>query len=512
MGTGNGTVRGTGPTYDYVVIGAGSAGCAVAAGLADHGRVLVIEAGPSDRWPLVRMPFGLIWMMGSRRRDWRYRSTPQAGLNGRQIAIPRGRMLGGSGSINSMVWFRGRPEDFDGWQVPGWTWTDVAPAFDAVEAEMRPARLGTAHPLSAALHRAFGHNTDISPSPDRASAGLFQHNMARGRRRSPADAYLHPAAAAGNVTILQGTEVAHIGFTRDTATSVHFKDGAEVTASKGIILSAGSIGSPAILMASGLGPKGDLHSAGIDARADMPGIGANLHDHPGVGLHFAGPGSGYGLSPDQWPLWAAAPLTYLFGKTGPLASPTCEAGAFFNARGDGGAPDIQTHFIPFHLDPTGNRYALKRGYFADACLCRPASRGALRLSAQGLAIDLGLFSDPADLETLTEGWMRLRRMMAEADLGPHQAPEVYPAGAVTTEDEARAHIRDHAGTAYHPVGTLRMGTDDAAPVSPALRVKGVRGLWVADASIMPQVTSANTNAPSIMIGHRAASFVTGEAA
>lgn len=497
-------------SYDYIVVGAGSAGCAVAAGLSAHGRVLVIEAGPSDRWPLVRLPMGLVWLMGSK-RDWSFRSTPQAGLNGRSIRIPRGKMLGGSGSINSMVWFRGQPSDFDGWNVAGWSWDDVAPAFDAVEAVMQPRKFGTPHPLSEALHRAYGLNTATPPDPARLSAGVFSHNMSPGRRRSPAGGFLRPALATGNLSVLQGTEVERIEFDGDMARHVRLKDGAQVSADKGIILSSGSIGSPAILMKSGIGSAGDLRAAGIDPRCDAPGVGANLHDHPGVGLHYEGAGSGYGLSPDQWPLWAAAPLMVLAGR-GPLASPTCEAGAFFNARGDATPPDVQSHFIPFYLSATGGRYAMKRGYFVDCCLCRPLSRGALKLGSNGIEIDLGLLSEDSDLDTLTHGWMRLREMMAQADLGPHKADEVFPGAKVRTEDDARAHIRNHAATAYHPVGTCRMGADDAAPVTPRLSVRGVKGLWVADASIMPQVTSANTNAPSIMIGHRAAQMIAEDAA
>ena len=498
--------------YDYVVIGAGSAGCACAAMLADReaGRVLVVEAGPSDRWPLVRMPFGLVWMMGSRHRDWRFRSVPQTGAGGREIAIPRGRMLGGSGSINSMVWFRGLPADFDGWNLPGWRWSDVAPAFDAVEARLRPARLEGAHPLAEALGGLFPANDPTAiPDPGRESAGVFRFNLHRGRRWSAADAYLRPAMDRG-VTVLTGREVARIGIAGDRADRVIFADGSEVRAARGIVLSAGSIGSPAILLASGLGPADDLRAAGIDPVADLPGVGANLHDHPGVGLHFMGPGSGYGLDPSLALRWLAAPLGWALRGRGILASPTVEGGAFFAASGDG-APDIQSHFIPFLLGWDGRKYRRGRGYFADAVVCRPRSRGALRLGRAGLEIDLGLFRDEADLDLLTRGWLRLRALMAEAPFGRHAAPEVYP-GPTVTEETARDHVRTHAGTAYHPVGTLRMGTDLGAPVTPDLALRGVRGLWVADASVMPAVTSANTNAPSMMIGHRAGEIIAAAAA
>ncbi len=501
-------------SHDFIVVGAGSAGCAVAHGLAARGagRMLVVEAGPSDRTPFVRMPFGLVWTLGTR-RDWRFRSTPQEGLGGRSIAIPRGRMLGGSGSINSMVWFRGRAADFDGWGVEGWRWRDVVPAFEAVEAAMRPARLAHPHPLTEALGGLVPQNARRAvPTPDRESAGVFAFNLVNGRRRSAADAFLRPALATGDVQLLAGWEVTRLRVAAGRVRAVEFADGTVLRARKGVILSAGAIGSPAILLASGIGPAGDLRAAGIDPVLDLPGVGANLHDPPGAGLHFEGPGSGRGLAPGQWAHWAAGPLVWLVAGRGVLASPTVEGGAFLNSGGTAAEPDIQSHFIPFRLPHDGRKHAMAQGYFADACLCRPKSRGALRLGREGLEIDLGLFRDADDLDTLTKGWLRLRRLMAEADFGPRKAPEVAPGDAVATEEEARAHVRRTAGTAYHPVGTLRMGAGEDAPVTPRLALRGIEGLWVADASVMPAVTSANTNAPSIMIGHRAGEMVAADAA
>ena len=231
-----------------------------------------------------------------------------------------------------------------------------------------------------------------------------------------------------------------------------------------------------------------------------------------MGLHFEGAGSGYGLEPAQWPNWAAAPFRYGLRRRGPFASPTVEACAFFGARG-AGKPDVQSHFIPFHLAHKGPKFQRKSGYFADVCLCRPASRGRLRLRAKDPAaaprIDLGLFRDESDLDTLAAGVIRLRSLLAEADFGTRRAPEVHPGPEVGGE-RLKDHIRANAGTAYHPVGTLRMG-DGAAPVTPRLQVRGVEGLWVADASIMPQVTSANTNAPAMMIGWKGAEFITEDA-
>ena len=498
--------------YDYVIIGAGSAGCAVAGSLIerDAGSVLLIEAGPSNKSALVKMPFALVWLMGSKRRDWCFKSAPQKGLNNRVINIPRGRMVGGSGSINSMVWFRGRRADFDDWNVDGWRWHDVEPAFAAVESYLQPRRLMGAHPLSEALGTMLRGNGEALPSPEYESAGVFQFNLHDGKRHSAADAFLNQTQSK-QVSVLTNCQVSSLALKGSKAHRVIMADGTSITAHKGIILSAGSIGSPEILMRSGFGPSEDLKSAKIDVVMDLPEVGANLHDHPGCGLHYYGSGSGYGIDASHVFTWALAPFAWAFYGTGVFASPMVEAGAFFNAANDGGEPDIQSHFIPFMLDWRGRKYAYGSGYFADACVCRPKSRGALRVTPSGVSIDLGIFNDKRDLDLMIKGLKRLRVLMDGADFGARRAVEAYPGPSVQTEDEFRDHVKNNAATAYHPVGTLRMGAGDA-PVSARLKFKGVEGLWVADASVMPQVTSANTNAPSMMIGYRAGQMITEDAA
>jgi len=498
-------------SHDFIVIGAGSAGCAVAAGLveAEAGSVLVVEAGPRDSGFLVKAPMGLIWLMGSR-RDWRFQSTPQSALGGRRIRIPRGRMLGGSSSINSMVWFRGRRDDFDSWGVDGWRWADVSPAFDAVEARLTPQRLAAPHPLTEALEHLFGGNGDTPPTPEYDSGGVFHFNLRRGRRWSAADAFLRPALARG-LSVMTGRQVERLGILQGRMRKVVFADGSALIANKGIILSAGAIGSPEILLRSGIGPAADLAALGIEIKVRSEEVGHNLHDHPAVGIHHAGKRSGYGLTMRQIPLWLAAPVRYLTSGSGPLASPTVEGGAFFNARGDGGPPDIQVHFIPFMVGWQGTSIVRGSGYFADVCVCRPRSRGRLWLTRRGLEIDLGLMSDPADLDLLIIAFKRLRTLMLKAPFGRLRAPESFPGQAVRSDDEIRSHILATCATAFHPVGTLRMGTGEA-PVTPRLQVRGVEGVWVADASIMPEITSANTNAPAMMIGYRAARMIAVDAA
>lgn len=501
--------------FDFVVIGAGSAGCAVAGGLAEAniGTVCVLEAGPSDAVPQVKVPFGLLYTMGSG-RDWNFRSTRLEQLDGRQVNVNRGRMLGGSSSINSMVWFRGRRDDFDNWNLPGWSWADVEQDFEKVEERIQPARLPDPHAVSEAFARCLGSNSDAPPTPEYESAGIFHTNMRNGRRWSAADAFLRPAKSTGRLEILTGANVDRIEFENRRARKVVLIDGRVVSARRGIVLSAGSIGSPAILMRSGVGPAKHLKHQDIDVLVDAAGVGQNLHDHPAIGLHHEGAGSGYGLTLAEAPAWALAPLRWLLKRDGRMTSNFVEAGVFFRAapvgqNGDN-RPDIQTHFIPYKIGYKGRKITLGAGYFADICVCRPVSRGQLRLSTKdpnvAPDIDLGILSDRADMDLLIAGFKRLRLLLAAAPFGSMAAPEVYPAGRVETEDQIAEHIRTRSGTAYHPVGTLRMGVE-SAPATPEMKVRDTEGLWVADASVMPSITSANTNAPSMMIGHRAAKFI-----
>ena len=298
--------------FDFVVVGAGSAGCAVAAGLANGntGTVCVLEAGPSDAVPNVKVPFGLLFTMGSG-RDWNFKSSAQTDAAARQLNVNRGRMVGGSSSINSMVWFRGRSDDFDDWALSGWSGAEVAPEFQEIEALIQPDRLPDPHPLSVSFGRAFGSNGIAPPTPERESAGVFHTNMRNGRRWSAADAFLRPALKTGRLEVMKNAEVDRLLFDGRRATAVRLIDGREVKARRGVILSAGSIGSPAILMRSGVGPARHLRDMGIDPVVDAPQVGENLHDHPSTGLHHAGPYSGYGLTAAQLFPWAVSPLQWL---------------------------------------------------------------------------------------------------------------------------------------------------------------------------------------------------------
>ncbi|MEL7026058.1 MAG: GMC family oxidoreductase N-terminal domain-containing protein [Pseudomonadota bacterium] len=500
---------------DFIVIGAGSAGCAVGHGLATHSdaTVCVLEAGRSDAVPQVKVPFGLLYTMGSG-RDWRFKSTAQTDANRRELSINRGKMLGGSSSINSMVWFRGRMDDFDQWDVPGWAWSDVSPDFEEVEQLISPMRHPDPHPLAEAFGRTLGSNGHAPPTPERESAGVFDANMRNGRRWSAADAFLRPAERTGRLKVVTAATIDRVECDDGQANRVRLADGRIFQARRGIVVSAGSIGSPAILLRSGIGPGSALKKLGIEVIADLPGVGQNLHDHPAVGLHHQGPKSGYGLTLDQAPAWIASPVHWALRRKGRMTSNFVEAGAFFRAAPVGpdgdDRPDVQTHFIPYMMGYRGRTIIAGSGYFADVCVCRPVSRGALTLASADPQvspnIDLGVLRDEADLAVLVAGLKRLRQILASAPFGDRTAPEVFPGPDVTSDRDLAGYARDRCGTAYHPVGTVRMGADDA-PLTPGLAVRGIRNLWVADASIMPRITSANTNAPSMMIGHRAAKLI-----
>lgn len=492
---------------DIIIVGGGAAGATLAGRLAETTRlsITLLEAGPGDRHPLVQMPFGLVWLMGSG-RDWRFRSTPQAALGGRQVTVPRGRMLGGSASINSMVWFRGLPDDYAAWGLGDWSPQGVAAEFNQIEARMRVSRDRETHALSRALGQVFPQGP--VPDPARESAGVFACNLAAGRRWSPVDAFLRPNL--GRVRVETGAVVDKVLVEGGRAVGARLIDGRTLHARCGIVLSAGAVASPAILMRSGLGPAGHLRDLGIAVLRDVPGIGANLHDHPAVGLFHEGPRSGRGLTLAQLPRWALDALRWPLTGRGAFASNTVEAGAFLRSDGQPGPPDVQVHFLPARIGHRGRAIGWGAGYYADVCVMQPASRGALTLASkdprQAPVIDLGLLSNSIDLDKLIAGFRRLRSLLADAPFGPARAPEVWPGPDVQSDAALADYIRGHLGTAYHPVGTVGMGGADAA-LTPRLKVRGLDGLWVADASVMPRITSANTNAPSILIGHRAATFI-----
>lgn len=526
--------------FDIVIVGGGSAGSVLAGRLSeDPGlQVALLEAGPPDDSVLIHCPGGLALMTRNLRASELLHTEPQPGLNGRRGLQPRGRTLGGSSSINAMIYMRGHPQDYDTWAAmgsPGWAWQDVLPWFIRAEGNERLA--GDLHgqdgPLNVADLRdpnpfsqrfieagvqAGLPRTDDFNGPSQHGVGYYQVTQKGGERHSAAKAYLTPARARPNLAVFTHTTVDRIGLLDGRARTVHALQGGQpltLVARREVVLSAGALQSPAILMRSGLGPAGQLQSLGIAVTRDLPGVGANLHDHPDVVLvapvreRRVGRDL-FGLSlGGAWDVWRDV-RQWRQTRRGRLTTNFGEAGAFFCSGDSLSQPDVQLHFVVGQLVNHGLQVVSGHGFSLHVCALQPRSRGTVRLRDasphSAPRIDPQFLSDPQDLQTLMRGVRRARQIMAQPALAAHG--QEWPRSARAQSDaELEAWIRDNADTIYHPVGTCRMGTDAQAVVDPQLRVHGVPGLRVVDASVMPRIVSGNTNAPTVMLAERAADFM-----
>ncbi|SFN03343.1 GMC family oxidoreductase [Variovorax sp. OV329] len=538
--------------YDYIIVGAGSAGCALAGRLADGGThsVALLEAGPHDRSPMVTTPVALAYTAAQRGvRNYAFRTERQATMNQRRGFQPRGRGLGGSSSINGMVYIRGTPGDYDAWAAlgcEGWAWQDVLPYFRRSE---RNERLG-AHPLHGAdgplnvadlrtpnpfsksfieAAKAAGHpaNDDFNGAVQEG-VGLFQVTQKNGERWNAARAYLHGERDAdmglgggrANLEVLPGCQVQRVVFEGRRAVGVALvRDGQEelLRARREVILSAGAFGSPQLLMLSGIGPAAHLQDMGIAPIHDSPGVGGNLQEHVDVVLaERLTTAELFGMSVRGGLRMTLEMGRYLRSRKGMWSSNLAEAGAFLKSRPELAEPDLQLHFIPALVD---RRERFGHGYSCHVCVLRPKSRGQLRLGsadpARAPAIDLNMLSDPQDMETLVAGTRIVKRILEQKPLARFGARPMHHGQlrADGSDDEAiRELIRAKADTAYHPVGTCRMGGDADSVVDPQLKVRGVEGLRVVDASVMPLLVGGNTNAPTIMIAEKAADLILGRPA
>ncbi len=522
---------------DYVIVGAGSAGCVLANRLSESGRdrVLLLEAGGRDRNPWIHIPVGYFKTMHNPAVDWCFRTEPDPGLNGRRLEWPRGKVLGGSSSLNGLLYVRGQHADYDRWRQmgnTGWGWEDVLPLFKRAEDQERGADAyhGTGGPLSvtnmrlrrpicdawvaAAQNAGYPFNTDYNGA-EQEGVGYFQLTARRGQRCSAATAYLKPARHRENLEVVTHAQTQRVLFDGRRAIGVVYRDrsGRErtVRARREVILSAGSIGSPHILMLSGIGAAAHLRDHGIAVHADRPGVGQNLQDHLQARLVLKC--NEPTLNDEVRSLWnkTRIGLKYLMFRAGPMTMAASLAVGFLRTRPEVATPDIQFHIQPWSADSPGEGVHPFSAFTMSVCQLRPESRGAIRLrdgDPQSYPeIHPNYLATETDRRTILDGVKIARDIARHQPLVGKLAGEHQPGDAVQDDDALLEWIRNTATTIYHPTGTCRMGADDRAVVDAQLRVHGVEGLRVADCSIMPEIVSGNTNAPAIMIGEKASDLI-----
>lgn len=522
--------------FDYIIVGGGSAGCVLANRLSADPeiKVCLIEAGKSDTSPLVHIPLGVAGIMPTRHANWGFQTEPQPGLWGRRGYQPRGKVLGGSSSINAMIYIRGHRSDYDAWAQAGnagWSFDEVLPYFKrsqhqergaddfhGVGGPLNVADLRSPHAICEAFleageqkgHRRVGDFNGV----DFEGVGYYQVTQREGRRCSAARAFLGPIADRPNLTVVTEAYVTRVLFEGKRATGVRYRRGEqsyEIQANREVVLSAGALQSPQLLMLSGIGPRAELEAHGIEVRHELPGVGQNLQDHIDYVSAVTSPSTdliGFSAA-GSWKMARALREFQKFG-TGKLTSNVAEAGGFLRSSDEVEVPDLQLHFVVTLLDDHGRKLHWGHGYSCHVCLLRPKSRGRVGLhSANPMAaplIDPGFFNDEEDMEKMVRGFRLMQEILSAPALAPYRGKDLY-SPAAQTDDAIRQIIRQRADTVYHPVGTCRMGQDDMAVVDETLRVRGIEGLRVVDASIMPNIVSGNTNAPTIMIGEKASDMI-----
>ena len=527
--------------FDYIIVGAGSAGCVLSNRLSANPavRVCLVEAGPEDRSALIDIPLGIAALLRGRRYNWAYETAPQRALLGRRLYWPRGKTLGGSSSINAMIYMRGHPGDYDDWAAcgnAGWSWQDVLPILkqherqqhgaDALHGDDGPlpvCDLRDPNPLSLAFIKAgvqagLARCADFN-GPTMDGVGLYQVTQNQGRRGSAARAFLDPARHRPNLTVLTRCLATRVLLDARRAVGLRVRgDGHErdLSARREVILCGGAVNSPQLLMLSGLGSGAHLQAMGIATVVDLPGVGGNLQDHLDVTLAARdGTASAVGVGFGTLPRLLREALKFRKQGRGMLTSNAAEAGGFARTRPGLDRPDVQFHFLPTLLRDHGRKLVWGYGYTLHVCQLRPQSRGRITLASPdaGVAphIDPMYLSHAEDLDVLREGLRLSHRILSAPAWQAFASGKGEHCPDMRDDAALDAYIRGNAETIYHPVGTCRMGVDDEAVVDSRLRVRGVQGLRVADASIMPNIIGGNTNAPCMMIGEMASRFAAEEA-
>lgn len=522
--------------FDFVVVGAGSAGCVLANRLTmkSDTTLCLIEDGPRDRHPFIHIPAGIVGLVKDRRHFWRFDSSRQPGAGDRAVEVPRGRTLGGSSAINGMVYTRGHPLDYDEWAAlgnTGWSFADVLPYFKRSEnnetyrdspwhgrgGPLNVTDLKSHNPmvdvlLEAAASLQMPIRQDFN-AEDQEGFGKRQVTQRNGRRESAATAYLNPVRHRKNLKIVTGGRVLRVLLEERRAIGIEVEENGErrsIRASREVILAAGAIGSPTILMLSGIGDGNDLKSRNLEVAHHLPGVGKNLQDHVAAGIkHMSPSDKPYGLSWKALPYLTRSVFDYALFRRGLFASNIMEGGGFLRSKPDLPRPDLQFIFMPAHRVP-GRIFAPGHGYTLYAAVMRPKSRGSVMLSDDPFGkpvIDFNLLSEEADLQLLLGGVKTARRILAAPAFDHYRGEEVRPGAKAQSDAELVSFIRQTAQTVFHPVGTCKMGIDDTAVVDTQLRVRGTQRLRVVDASIMPTIIGGNTSAPTMMIAEKASEMI-----
>ena len=524
-------------SFDYIIVGAGPAGCLLANRLSDDPskRVLLLEAGGEDNYAWIHIPVGYLYCIGNPRTDWCFKTEPEAGLNGRSLSYPRGKVLGGCSSINGMIYMRGQARDYDQWARQGnsgWGWADVLPLFKKSElhfgggtefhggdGEWRVEQQRYHWPILNAFREAAAQSGVASIEDfnggDNEGCGYFQVNQKSGVRWNSAKAFLRPIIRRPNLTILTKVCVDNIVFDQGRAIGVRadwLGQMRQFSARKEVILSAGSIGSPSILQRSGIGPKALLQRLGIPTVVDSPDVGGNLQDHLQLRLIYQ-VNNARTLNKVANSLWGkfGMGVRYLYDRSGPLAMAPSQLGAFVRSSPDLPSANLQYHVQPLSLDRFGEPLHRFAAFTASVCNLRPMSRGRVDIRSaspqEAPTIQPNYLSHPEDLRVAAQSIRWTRRIVAAPALSAYSPTEYLPGPQFKTEEQLHEAAGQVGTTIFHPVGACRMGPDAQSVVDPQLRVRGVQGLRVADASIMPQIVSGNTCSPTLMIAEKAAQLL-----